>query len=270
MTTWESLVASWRIHGRSPEFSRKVELAKDVCRAAIEDVGRASPYSGGLYCGCSGGKDSVAMTGLLYEAGFRLPVAYCHTGMDTPGSEDTVQELSDHIEEPIEVVEAEADVWEWIAGLPMSFDLLGGDYRAFLHVFSAVNLSIAYGYETNRSGVFLGMRTEESRGRRLNRMFRGKLYQNSVDKRWTCQPIVDWTAKDVFAFAVSRELPIHPYYRLALEKMEVHPESPQSRVGCMLPEDGVVSWKVLQPMSMLYPEMYRHLVSIRPELRSDR
>lgn len=270
MTTWESVVASWKIHGRSAELSRKVELAKDVCRAAIEDVGRSSPYDGGMYCGCSGGKDSVAMSGLLHEGGFKIPIVYCSTPLDTPGSEGTIQELSDTLGTEVEIVEPEVDAWEWLEKLPKSFDLLGGDYRAFLHVFSAVNLSIAYGYETKRSGVFLGLRTEESRGRRLNRMFRGKLYQNSVDKRWTCQPIVDWTAKDVFAFAVSRELPIHPYYRLALEKMKVHPESPQSRVGCMMPEDGVVSWRVLTPMSMLYPEMYRRLINIRPELRKDR
>jgi 3'-phosphoadenosine 5'-phosphosulfate sulfotransferase (PAPS reductase)/FAD synthetase len=257
---WNTWLKTWEVHAESRALERKVLLAVET----IKDAAARQPNR---YVGVSGGKDSVAVAGLVRDAGFiaAFPLVHCSTPIDTPGSLETVNQLADRLDMDLDIVDPDDDVWLWLESLPANYDLLGDGYVAFLHRFSAVNLSIAYCYEQEREGVFLGLRTEESKGRTINRMVRGKDYQLR-DGTWTCQPIVDWSARDVFGYAVMMDLPIHPYYRLALERMGISPESPQSRVGCMLPEDCVTTWPVLHPMRVMYPELWRHIVKIRPEL----
>jgi 3'-phosphoadenosine 5'-phosphosulfate sulfotransferase (PAPS reductase)/FAD synthetase len=261
LPSWEVLLETWAEHAKLQCFQRRVRLA-------IQTIGEAIQLEPKRFVGVSGGKDSCALAGLIEQAGLidRVRLVFCRTPLDTPGSDETVAALAEHLDANLDVVDPEVDLWTWLATIPREWDLLGEHYNEFLYRFSSVNLSIAYMYEHDYLGVFLGLRTQESRGRRINRMVRGKDYKLR-DDTMTCQPIVDWQASDVFAYAVWRGLPIHPYYRLALERMGLHPEAPNSRVGCMLPEDCVVQWNVMFPLKTLYPDLWRRVVSLRPELR---
>lgn len=57
----------------------------------------------------------------------------------------------------------------------------------------------------------MGLRSEESEGRRLNRATRGRLYQGR-DRTWYCCPIADWTVDDVWAYIAERGLTYHSAY----------------------------------------------------------
>lgn len=259
---WEMWLDTWQEHARTEKFARRLDLA-------VKEVQAHDRQVAGMFAGCSGGKDSCAVAGILSYAGLldKVPLVYCHTELDTPGSSETVEALADVLNADLDVVESPLDIWDWLRAAKFAqgnlIDFM--NYKLFLHRFSSVNLSVAHMYETGASGVFLGLRTEESHGRRMNRAIRGKLYRG-LDGTWKSQPIVDWEARDVFALAVSMRLPVHPYYRLALERLGVSPESPGSRVGCMMPEETAVQWPVLSPLKVLYPDLWLRLRQARPEL----
>lgn len=65
---------------------------------------------------------------------------------------------------------------------------------------------------------FVGMRAQESRGRRTNRKYRGHLYPIKQSRslprgQWCSTPIVDWQHNDVYAYCVSRGIDLHPLYQ---------------------------------------------------------
>lgn len=55
-------------------------------------------------------------------------------------------------------------------------------------------------------GVALGLRAAESFGRRLNARTKGAIYQYKRDGVWACQPVMDWTYDDVWAYIVAHDL----------------------------------------------------------------
>lgn len=62
----------------------------------------------------------------------------------------------------------------------------------------------------------MGLRGEESAGRRMNRRAHGMLYQGA-DRTWYCCPLGDWTTDDVWAYIASRELRYHRAYDVMAE-----------------------------------------------------
>ena len=94
-------------------------------------------------------------------------------------------------------------------------------------------------------------------------------YKEMIDETWMVLPIVDWTARDVFALAVARGLPISEHYRKLLEKFLISPESPASRVDCVLTEDKIVARGAMVHLRVLYPNLWSRLVSLRPELMKE-
>src|SRR5690606_35979235 len=66
-------------------------------------------------------------------------------------------------------------------------------------------------HENGITGQFLGLRKEESNGRRISLLKRSPIYQMQ-DGMWKCCPLADWTAKDVWAYIVTRNLPYPKFY----------------------------------------------------------
>ena len=57
----------------------------------------------------------------------------------------------------------------------------------------------------------LGLRKEESRGRRKNLMRRGRLYQRA-DGAWIGNPLANWTGQDVISYCLCHRLPLSSRY----------------------------------------------------------
>jgi 3'-phosphoadenosine 5'-phosphosulfate sulfotransferase (PAPS reductase)/FAD synthetase len=60
-------------------------------------------------------------------------------------------------------------------------------------------------------GVVLGLRQEESAGRRMNVATRGLLYMRASGL-WVSQPIARWSTLDVHAFCAAADVPLLPVY----------------------------------------------------------
>ena len=257
---WDDWIATWALHAESQAFKRRLGLA-------IEYAQRGATV-GNMFCALSGGKDGCALAAVLVEGGMAdMPMVHCHTDLNTPGMEECAYATADRFDLELEVIEPDVDVWALLCSLPSGEPVWGeANHSTLMRHIASGNMLVAHLYEHQYRGNFSGMRAEESRARRLNRKFRGPLYQLR-DDTWMCQPIVDWMARDVFAMLVSREAPIHPHYRLMLERFQVEPESPSCRVDCMIPDERVTSWPVGYQVRMLYPDLWRRMVAARPELR---
>lgn len=69
-----------------------------------------------------------------------------------------------------------------------------------------------YRLQRGSPGVYLGLRKDESRGRLMNRAMRGLIYTKSNGET-VCQPIADWSGKDVYAYFFSNSIEPLPLYR---------------------------------------------------------
>lgn len=256
---WDSWLATWAVHAQTSAFRRRVDAALDVARQA--------PEWGRFYGALSGGKDGVALAGVVARAGIDVRWCHAHTELNTPGMLDTAMACAEKLDLDLDITEPDVDVFTFLTTLPRDASIL--DERLHLAMRKTIacgNLLVAYQYEQGFDGAYSGMRSEESRGRLWNRKMRGPLYQLKSDQSWMCLPIVDWSARDVFAAAVDWDLPIHPHYRLALERFGIEPESPQSRVDSMIPEDRVTRLPAGMQCRILYPDLWRKILLARPEL----
>lgn len=262
---WDIWLRTWQIHGETEGFKRKLRRAVEIAQEGAERRR--------MFCAMSGGKDGSALAGVLCAAGLRekIPLVYCHTDLNTPGMEETAYGVAEKLDMDLEVIEPEfpyhADVWDLLRSLPSSIDITDERNHSVLgKACAAGNMLVAYQYEHGYSGSYSGMRAEESRGRRMNRKIRGPLYQIKKDGSWMCLPIVDWTARDVFAWLVRLGLPICAHYRLLNEAFGISPESPASRVDCVITNDYIAGMGSIAHVKRLYPALWSKLIRTRPEL----
>ena len=75
-------------------------------------------------------------------------------------------------------------------------------------------------------------------------------------------PLGDWTGRDVFAYLVSRELPVNQVYN----KTKFHPEPERVREGWWLPGDFMASQGGVVWLKYYYPEKYQELAERFPEV----
>lgn len=111
-------------------------------------------------------------------------------------------------------------------------------------------------------GVALGLRAEESHGRRMNAQVRGAIYQYKRDGLWACQPIWDWSYDDVWAYIVSAELP----YCAVYDRLWDAPEADQRLsywAGETKRRHGRYAW-----LKRNYPELFNELAARIPEARN--
>lgn len=243
------------MHARSDAFRRRVAQTLRTIQE-IDDEGLR------LFLALSGGKDSTTLAGLLDEAGVEAHAVYIRTEINTPGTDDQVDALTDAIGCSLDTYEPEESVWDLLAQSPA-----GGKDPLFDRA-SAGSMLVAYTYEGEWDGSWTGLRADESRGRTMNARMRGALYQLKTDQKWIAQPMLWWTAQDVLAYAVARGLPIHPHYRLAYERLGITPE--RARVDCLVTAETVSALGAHATARALYPALWGRIEAARPSLRHTR
>lgn len=200
--------AGYLAHARGPLFRRRVTEAADIIANVIAD------HPGAWAVGCSGGKDSTALLDLCVGVGWRGYVFY-FTYPETPEA-NTVQ------------VTRLAEKY----GLPVHTFIVPGAWDVYAevgHFFArpetraerrATNAMLR-GYKrianeqattAGYAGQFWGLRSAESPLRGMMLSQKGNCYRAEGRSCWTCCPLVHWTARDVWAYLVSRDLPWLPRY----------------------------------------------------------
>lgn len=281
---WESWLRAWAVHSRAIAFARRVDTAKKVILSATSH--------GRLFCSLSGGKDSVAMAGLLHEAGLagRVPCVHATSVMSFPDTLSVVDDVAAKLNMDLVVVEpdnlefhvkriakkygvtppqpalAGYSEWDLLRAVPANVDITDALDDVWQAV-AAGNMMVAFMYAEGYDGSFVGLRADESRGRSWYARAWGTVHRSAKDGTYQVCPLLGWSAMDVYAYLVSRDLPIHPYYQAAYEIAGGATDPGRLRVDLAITPSGIAARGGMALIRRVYPEHFRQLATIRPELR---
>lgn len=298
--SWETWEKTWRVHARSRSFATKVTRAHRTIREARRRGLK-------LAVSLSGGKDSVAMSGLVAEVlateteeqRRHRPVKLAHASgtLVFPDTLRVVEETADILGMELDVLEPDDieehvrrvakhyrvtpaqprvdgsyDEWSILETIPLSESIVDPTPMAFLlRACASGNMMVAYTYAEELDGTYVGLRANESKGRAAYAMHRGPIYQNKQDDCWMVCPLLStddagrWTSSDVYAYILDRGLPMHPYYRAAYEKMGLR-DPEHLRVDLSIVGSALATRGALAPIRLVYPDVWRRMVAVRPEL----
>lgn len=244
-------------YARTRRFATRLDEAK----RQIERMAKRAPDA---YLAWSGGKDSTVMTHLIaVECGLTARAMAVKDDLDFPGEEDYVRQLASSWGVELDVVHPPFSLQQWIrdhAETLIADDDMHGRASAFSDAafYSVVE---TYRQEAGLPGVYLGLRAEESYGRRMNRRYRGPVYQKK-DGEVVCQPVCDWSREDVYAYAFSRGIDLLHVYRCV--RFEDHPGD--VRKSWWIPGShgarGSAIW-----LRIFYPSLWDRLCEILPQAR---
>lgn len=237
------------IRAAFPGFKKKLEAAVDLSAKQLLQAMRA-------YVAVSGGKDSIALLGVVAEAARRCGkgvVAWSHVSdASFPGTEETIAKAC-----------ATAGVEVFFDRSPVSaFDVFGhGGASKFGkegYFFAAIKRWVeSGGYDL----VFTGVRAAESRRRMLAARGHGMVYDTTVPcPHKKCEPLAWWGIEDVAAAIYHYGMPIHPIY----EKRRM--TDVPIRLGYVTAADWMADQATF--LRMNYPEQFRKLAAVAPEVRN--
>lgn len=251
---WEASL-SW---ARMPSFIAKVERSKQVIKQVIAEHPRACLM-------WSGGKDSTVMTHLVRcEMGINIPAASEKDDLDYPGEEDYVRQLAASWNLELEILRPPISAIGWLRDHGRHLSACDDMHSRLSGLSRACFYDLVEQHSARFDVSLLGLRTEESAGRNVNRATRGLIYErkNPHAERgstWICTPIADWSGRDVMAYAASREVDLLSVYRcVAL----MHRDDPwRIRKSWWIPgraaSRGAAVW-----LQRYYPSLYRELTRV--------
>jgi len=198
-----------KAHAMLPAFQRKADRAIDLLSSLVER---------GFKMGVSfsTGKDSTVTLDLVRRVYPGVPAAFFSSGIET--EYDQCFELLKNHHPDVDVFES----YRTLADLCRDFGYWGHepekfadevDWFAFLVGEPSVRFVRKYKFDV----TVMGLRAQESAGRRLSRKVRGYFYPVKFEyldgvQHHHCTPIVDWKDEDVWAYIASRDLPYNKIY----------------------------------------------------------
>jgi len=225
----------WKLRATMPEYRRHLGYAVSAIHAAHETARFVVSWSTG--------KDSTAMTHLILSLYPETPVMIQFDDCDWPTKRAYADRVCAAQGWPVHYVEPDFSVWARMqAGRIGEDDFCAQSHSltqdAFLQPLAAKQRELECG------GVYMGLRSDESKARNVHLRSRGELYQ-IVCGEWRCCPLARWTGEDVFAY-------------LTAHKVEVNPCYFNNRF--LPPEEIRVSWAIPTPSSLVHGDMehYRH------------
>ena len=117
--------------------------------------------------------------------------------------------------------------------------------------------------ELHAVGGFIGLRAQESYGRKMLRRIRGKLLQ-AKQGDWRCYPMLDWTTEDIWAYIALHDLEYNEVYDILAEIGEPRE---QWRVASYAggTSIGFGRWAILKRG---WPDLFNRFAAEFPEARS--
>lgn len=248
----------WRdmylLHSNSKEYKKKLEFAKNKIIECFE-LGIHNPT-----VMWSGGKDSTALMHLVNTIK-HTPAISEKDDIDFPNELDYVKSTSNLFNWEVNIISPNVKLWDIIHEFDFSEDIHSKNT-----VFSTIYFYDLLKNEKKRlesKCAFIGLRSQESKGRKMNLLSNRHIYYNQQWKEIICQPISEWSAKDVFAYLFSNDIPIMDVYFKT--KFVNSPED--IRKSWILPSAqtslGQAAW-----LKYYYHDIYQKLAEINPILRT--
>lgn len=202
MCQFDDFIKVGRVRTKMPQYRDKKRRAIEVSAEQLEKA--KAPY-----LSLSGGKDSVAMAFIVWEASklakrpFRM---WTHiSDASFPGTLETCQSTAKRIGMPLDVSESEKSAFDYLSEPKKQSFGKGGVF------FDAIRE-----YATGKDLSFVGVRARESKRRMSAANAHGQVfYSASMGNVTVCHPILWFTLEDVAAVLWEYDAPIHPIYRKA-------------------------------------------------------
>lgn len=245
-TLFNTKKVEWKIHSKTKGYKYRIDEAKKIIDRAINT---------GIRFGCywSGGKDSTVMTHLVKSMYPDCPVLTIRTDADWDLAKTYCDKISKDFGWDYHVVSPNYSVFDDVLNNPEKNHSKKGMERFLSLIRQAQKLVDCY-------GNFVGLRTQESKGRKTNRKFHGVLYEKKGNGT-ICTPIVDLNVQDIFAYHIENNIEINPFY---LQNKFRKPE--EIRFGWMFPPEWGFSRDIdFAHMRYYYPEVYEKIIDYKRE-----
>jgi len=193
-------------HAKTKGYAKRVMNAQKIINSAL--ITLKHPY-----VSFSGGKDSSVILHLILKEMPDIPVLYVDQGMEFPDTYDYVRKIWKEWDLNLTWEYPEMDMWE----LYDKGGFLNPDIPTDPEIERIFSDTVFYdpikrfADRIDADGFFMGLRADESPGRRVNFMVRGFSYRKA-DGLIAVQPIADWSVKDVWAYITSNNLPYNTIY----------------------------------------------------------
>jgi len=236
-------------------FKQRIQYSKQIIREFLNRV------DGNKSISISGGKDSTVMLHLISTIEKNIKVVTEKDDMDFPGEIEYINYLSKLVNMKIDIIKPKNNLWSVIKNYDFLEDIHSKDKEFSKDFF--YNLLKEYKLKNKIKGTFLGLRAEESKSRLWNKKRNGYIYFNKTWNEWVCQPIVNWTSNDIFAYLFKNNIPIFEIYF----KNKFLEDPGKIRKSWILPSaqssEGYCLW-----LKYYYPEIFYKLYKINPKVRN--
>lgn len=226
------------LHAMTGTYRRKLAQAKAI-------ISRAVAIDLPSYVALSGGKDSTVVYGLMEEQAPGIPAVWSDDEWWLPETMEYIQRLR---QSGADIRQIRTTAWhaDWFT--------IQGDYAGIPDYARRQNWKVCY----------LGLRQEESSARRVHLRTMGPLFLAKSDGFWHCNPISDWTWRDVWAYIYSAECDYNRAYD-RLDEIGVKPE--HQRIGPLAVE-RVLGRGQLAILKRGWPDLFNRFCAAHPEARS--
>ena len=227
-----------RLHAQTRGFKHRVSRSEDIVRRALDLD--AIPH-----VALSGGKDSTVVYEMVKEQCSIIPAVWSDDEWWLPETLEYIQRLQNRGDD-VRQIRTNDEHADWFR--------IAGDFNGIQD----------YARQQGWGLTFLGLRQEESTARKMHLRKQGALFLAKSDGLWHCNPIHNWTWRDVWAYIVSRELDYNKAYD-KLERLGVHPE--RQRLGPLAVE-RVLGYGQIAILKQGWPELFNRFAAEFPEVRS--
>lgn len=245
-------VAAWKAHAATPAHRRKVDAARRIV---------ADTLARGLAVSVSGGKDSIGLLGVVRDVDPAARAVFVDDGLQTRHTYAVLRSLRGldwiHSDMPLEQMLKVAGYWGYRGPLCEWRDWTTREWRDTL-MFAPLRRYLA---EHGLAGTYVGLRADESRGRRMRAAVHGADHWLLGERMYSVCPILPWTGLDSLAAAAARDLPISQVYLTAVD-----PE--RERTSAALAGTAATTWGRFERLAEVDPELYRRLCADFPKMRT--
>lgn len=257
---WEVWKATCLAHAKTRLYARRLDQAKRYLHEALTLEPRAR-------LSWSAGKDSTALVHLAVHEGAKGRIFSIKDDLDYPGEREYIERYAAAwgVLDRLDILTPDVSLWDLLVSMKDRHDI-----RDDLHSRSAefsrlgfYSVIDSYNARSEVRATLLGLRAEESVGRRNNRNSRGHIYLKN-DGELVGQPLCDWRGVDVYAYLLSHDIELLPVYRCI--RFSTRPD--RIRKSWWVPgKHGARGGSIW--LKAYYPSLYRKLVSVYPELSGE-
>ncbi len=242
----------YNLHSKLLSYKANIDLAKSVIDRFLDKDLKFT-------VNISGGKDSTVLMHLCNLLSPGIKMVSEKDDLDYPNEKEYLLELKSRYNLNLDIITPDVNLLDVLKDHDFLSDIhsRGKDFSDKYFY----NLLSKYQTENKVTGIFIGLRAEESKKRKKNFQVKGHIYQKK-DEMFVCQPIAHLTVKDIFAYLFSNDIPIFDIYF----KTNFVGSPENIRKSWILPSFASSKGQALW-LKYYYPEQFNILSKINPEIR---